>query len=74
MPADKSLDLRGDPRITVSAAALQLARIKDITLYPTYFKSGIDYKVEMDETSQNATIIFLDVKKFMSEKIAIAVE
>jgi type II secretory pathway component PulM len=71
---DKSLDLRGDPTITVSAAALQLARIKDITLYPTYFKSGIDFKVEMDETSQNATVTFLDVKKFMSEKIAIAVE
>jgi hypothetical protein len=71
---DKSLDLRGEPRISVSAAALQLARIKDITLYPAYFKSGIDFKVEMDETSQNATITFLDVKKFMSEKIAIAVE
>jgi type II secretory pathway component PulM len=71
---DKALDLRGDPRITVSASAFQLAKIKDITIYPTYFKAGTDFKVEMDETSQNATVTFLDVKKFMSEKIAIAVE
>ncbi len=71
---DKSLDLRGDPRITVNAATLQLARIKGITIYPAYFKAGIDFKVEIDETSQNATITFLDVKKLMSEKLAIAVE
>jgi len=71
---DKSLDLRGDPRITVNAAAFQLSRIKDLTIYPAYFKKGIDFRIEFDETDQNATITFLDVKKFMSEKLAIAVE
>jgi hypothetical protein len=71
---DKSLDLRGEPRIAVNASAFQLTKIKGITIYPTYFKAGTDFKVEMDETSQNATVTFLDVKKFMSEKIAIAVE
>jgi type II secretory pathway component PulM len=71
---DRSLDLRGDARIAVAAADFQLARIKDITIYPAYFKEGVDFKVEYDETRQNAAITILDVKKFMSEKIAIAVE
>jgi type II secretory pathway component PulM len=71
---NRSLDLRGDARIAVAASDFQLSRIKDITLYPSYFKAGIDFKIEFDETRQNATISILDVKKFMSEKIAIAVE
>ena len=71
---DKSLDLRGDPKIAVAAAAFQLNKIKDITIYPSYFKPDTDYKIEFDETKQNAIITLLDVKKFMSEKIAIAVE
>jgi len=71
---DKSLDLRGDPKIAVAAGAFQLNKIKDITIYPSYFKLDTDYKIEYDETRQNATITLLDIKKFMSEKIAIAVE
>lgn len=71
---DRSLDLRGDARIAVSAAEFQLARIRDISVYPSYFKAGVDFKVEFDETRQNAVITLLDAKKFMSEKIAIAVE
>ena len=71
---DKSLDLRGDPKIAVAASAFQLNKIKDITIYPSYFKPDTDYKIEFDEARQNATITLLDVKKFMSEKIAIAVE
>ncbi len=71
---DRSLDLRGDPRITVDASDLQLAKIKDIAIYPGYFKEGVDYKVEFDETRQNAAITFLNARKFMSEKIAIAIE
>jgi type II secretory pathway component PulM len=71
---DKSLDLRGDPRIIVNASDLQLTKIKDATIYPGYFKAGVDYKVEFDETRQNATITFLDAKKFMSENIAISIE
>lgn len=71
---DRSLDLRTDPVITVNASDLQLARISDITIYPAYFKAGGDFKVEFDATRQNATITFLDARKFMSEKIAIAVQ
>jgi type II secretory pathway component PulM len=71
---DRSLDLRGDPRINVAAGDFQLARIRGITIYPGYFKSGVDFKTEFDEASQNATITILDLKKFMSEKIAISIE
>lgn len=71
---DRSLDLRGDAKIAVTAAAFQLGKIKDITLYPGYFKAGTDFKIEIDEAGQTATITLLDTKKFMSEKIAIAIE
>jgi hypothetical protein len=71
---DRSLDLRGDAKIAVSAAAFQLGKIKDITIYPGYFKAETDFKIEIDAAGQNATITLLDAKKFMSEKIAIAIE
>jgi len=71
---DKSLDLRGDARITLAASDFQLAMIRNITIYPGYFKAETDFKVEFDGARQNATITILDAKKFMSEKIAIAVE
>jgi hypothetical protein len=71
---DRSLDLRGSPTIIAAAADFQLSRIKDVTIYPSYFKLDTDYKVEFDEAGQNVTITLLDVKKFKSEKIAIAIE
>jgi type II secretory pathway component PulM len=71
---DRSLDLRGEPKIIVAAADFQLSKIKDVTIYPGYFKLDTDYKVEFDEASQSVTITILDIKKFMSEKIAIAIE
>jgi hypothetical protein len=71
---DRSLDLRGSPTIIAAAADFQLSRIKDVTIYPSYFKLDTDYKVEFDEAGQNVTITILDVKKFKSEKIAIAIE
>jgi type II secretory pathway component PulM len=71
---DRSLDLRKEPKITAAAADFQLSRIKDVTIYPSYFKLDTDYKVEFDEAGQNVTITILDIKKFKSEKIAIAIE
>jgi DNA repair exonuclease SbcCD ATPase subunit len=71
---DKSLDLRGDAKITISAATYMLNKIKDITIYPSYFKNDVDYSIQYDENNQNVTISILDVKKFKSEKIAIAIE
>ena len=71
---NQSLDLRGDGKITISAAAFMLNRIKSIAVYPGYFKNDVDYAVQFDENNQNATITILDAKKFKSEKIAIAIE
>ncbi|MBN2345308.1 MAG: hypothetical protein JXO51_02885 [Candidatus Aminicenantes bacterium] len=71
---DRSLDLRGEEKIRANASDFQLAAIKDVTVYPAYFKPGTDYQVEFDSTRQNATITLLDRKKFMNEKIAIALE
>lgn len=71
---DQSLDLRGDAKITISAATYMLSKIKDVTIYPGYFKIDVDYSVKYDENNQNVTITILDVKKFKNEKIAIAIE
>jgi hypothetical protein len=71
---NQSLDLRGDAKITISAATYMLSKIKDITIYPGYFKINVDYSVKYDENNQNVTITIMEVKKFKSEKIAIAIE
>lgn len=71
---NQSLDLRGDAKITISAATYMLSKIKDVTIYPGYFKIDVDYSVKYDENNQNVTITILDVKKFKNEKIAIAIE
>ena len=71
---NQSLDLRGDAKITISAATYMLSKIKDITIYPGYLKIDVDYSVKYDENNQNVTITILDVKKFKNEKIAIAIE
>ena len=48
---DKSLDLRGEPKITVAAADFQLGKIKDITIYPSYFKAdiGLQGRIRRDQ-------------------------
>jgi hypothetical protein len=51
-----------------------ISKIKDITIYPSYFKIDVDYAIKYDENNQNVTITILDVKKFKNEKIAIAIE
>jgi hypothetical protein len=71
---DRSLDLRKEPKITAAAADFQMSRIKDVTIYPSYFKPDTDYKVEFDEAGQNVTITILDVRRFKNEKIAIDLE
>ncbi len=71
---NRSLDLRGTPTISAAASDFQLGRIKNVTIYPAYFKPDTDFKVEFDEGAQNVIITILEVKKFKSEKIAIAVE
>jgi hypothetical protein len=71
---NRSLDLRGAPMITAAASDFQLNKIKDITIYPGYFKIDVDYSVKYDENNQNVTITILDLKKFKNEKIAIAIE
>jgi len=71
---DRSLDLRGDAKITAAAADFQINRIKNVTIYPAYLKPETDYQVELDEAGQNLIITILDVKRFKSEKIAIAIE
>ena len=71
---DRWLDLRGEPVIAVHAVDFGIGRIKGITIYPSYFIADADFRVELDEAGENATITILDVKRFKSEKIAIAIK
>ncbi|MCP4215182.1 MAG: hypothetical protein GY765_11015 [bacterium] len=70
----KSLDLRTSDKIAVSAADLDIAKIKSLTLYPKFYKKGVDYKVEVDPDKKNAYITFVSVTKFKNERVVIAVK
>jgi hypothetical protein len=71
---DRSLDLRGDARITARASDFGVPRIRHCKIYPAYFKEDVDFQVELAADGQNLTITILDVSRFKSEKIAIAID
>jgi hypothetical protein len=71
---DRSLDLRGDARITAAAADFGVTRIRGVKIYPAYLRQDTDYRVELDEDGQKLVITILDVARFKSEKIAIAID
>ncbi len=70
----RSLDLRSSTKLVLSAPELTLTRIKRVTVYPTFLVEGTDYSITYDEERQNATIDFLDSKKFQNERVVLSVE
>jgi len=69
-----SIDLRKETSITISAATLGISKVKDVSLFPKYYKLGVDYTLAYDEDRQTATLTILDIKKLKNEKVVIAVE
>ena len=69
-----SIDLRSVSTVSIAASSLGVSRIKGVTLYPGFYKKGIDYSVTISEDKQTATLTVLDPKKLRNERVVIAVE
>ena len=71
---DRSLNLTIDHQLTISAADLGIQRIKDVVLYPRFYKKGTSYKVLITRNKRHALLTLLDKTKFRSERVVIAVK
>jgi hypothetical protein len=70
---DKSLDLDADDRLVISAADLGVEKIKNVVLYPRFYKKGDSYKVLITPNKKHALLTLVDKTKFKSERVVIAV-
>ncbi len=68
------IDLREKNTIEIYAKQFNLTKIKEITLYPRFYKRGIDYEVKLDENKQKAVLTLLTVEKFKSERVVISIK
>lgn len=69
-----SVDLRTGSQIPVSAADLGISKIRDINLFPKFYKEGTDYKITVAPDKQTAAVLLLDAAKFKNERIVISVK
>ncbi|NIM17635.1 MAG: hypothetical protein GTO45_37190 [Candidatus Aminicenantes bacterium] len=71
---DRSLDLTVDDRLVISSADLGIEKIKDVILYPRFYKKGTSYKVLITSNKKHALLTLMDKTKFKSERVVIAVK
>lgn len=71
---DRSLDLDVDDQVVISAKELGVEKIKDVILYPKFYKKGSSYKVFITPNKKHALLTLLDKSKFKSERVVIAVK
>jgi hypothetical protein len=71
---DRSLDLTVDDRLVISSADLGVEKIKDVVLYPRFYKKGTSYKVLITPNKKHALLTLMDKTKFKSERVVIAVK
>ena len=69
-----SIDMRTQTQVVFSAKDLGLKKIKNVTLYPNFYKEGTDYKIEVSGDNQTAIVSILDTRKFKNERIVISVK
>jgi hypothetical protein len=60
--------------IEIHAGQFNLFEIKNVTLYPGFYKNDVDYKIEIDEYKKKAIVTILDTEKFRRDRVAISVE
>ncbi|MCP5106052.1 MAG: hypothetical protein GY950_21890 [bacterium] len=70
---DRSLDLTLNDRVVISAEELGVKKIKDVVLYPRFYKKGKSYEVVIAPNKKHALLTLLDTTKFKSERVVIAV-
>lgn len=71
---DRSLDLAMMDNLTISAEDLGVKKIKDVVLYPRFYKKGKNYKVLITKNQKYALLTLTDRDKFKSERVVIAVK
>lgn len=71
---DKHIDLRKKDTIIISAARYNLKRIKKVSLYPSIFTEGADYRVNVSEDKKDVTLVILDKKKFKEQRVVFCIE
>lgn len=68
-----SIDLRSNSTINISASELGIDKIKSITIYPNFYKAGVDYKLEIAGDKSSATFTILQPGKFKNERLLLSV-
>lgn len=71
---DRTLDLSCDDQLVISAADLGVKKIKDVVLYPRFYKKGTSYKVVIASNKKHALLTLTDKTRFKSERVVIAVK
>ncbi len=71
---DQSLDLAMMDNLTISAEDLGVKKIKDVVLYPRFYKKNKNYKVLITKNQKYALVTLTDRDKFKSERVVIAVK
>ncbi|MCK4766159.1 MAG: hypothetical protein KAW12_28430 [Candidatus Aminicenantes bacterium] len=69
-----SIDMRTRDTIVFSAADFNLKKIKNLLLYPKYYKKGKEYKVIIAKDKQEAELTILDITKLKNERVVISIE
>lgn len=69
-----SLDMRMQTELIISADEMGLKKIKDIKIYPRFYRAGADYKIEIAHDKKSAQVLFLSLDKLKNERVVIAVK
>lgn len=70
----KSMDLRTENQVVISAEEFGLRKIKKVIVYPEFYKEGKDYKVEIAPDKMSAALTILDAAKFKNERMVISIK
>jgi hypothetical protein len=70
----QAIDLRSKDQVVISASDLGIKKIKDVTLYPKFYKEGASYQVKMTADNRFALLTLVDREKFRNERVVIAVK
>lgn len=68
------IDLRKSKTININAGVLGLKKIKKIMLFPKHYTKGIDFKIDMGQDKQEASIVILKQEKFKKQSLVISVK
>ncbi len=71
---NQSIDLNSSNELVISAEDLGIKKIKDVVLFPRFYKKGSNYKVIITSNGKHALLTLEDKSKFKSKQVVIAVK